>query len=326
MSGENFRRAAGARLSEQGYSLRKAGRALGYDPAYLSRVLAGKQQPSLSLVQAIDALVEAGGGLVELADVLDGDEKARLAHSLANPFRLDIRAVDSLADMLASQRRADDALPASAMIRATDAQAVTIKRLLKESRGPHVAALGEVVAEYVQFSGWLHAEVRNDRTALIQLNDSLKMSRELKAGLLAAQALNFQAYVARQQDRPEEIARLFQAAYRTPGASPAQRMGDAAQAVQGLVAMGRREEALRLLGEAMDLSDAAEQEAPPGTAYWLTPNFQRLNLGIAYHSLGEHRQASESISDGLAGLPPEQQNAEWTQEHRGVLAAANAQL
>lgn len=307
-------------------SLRDAARATQYDVAYLSRVLKGKQRASRSLVEALDKLCDAGGSFLELAGFLDDDEHARLEHGRNNPTKLDLAAVGSLAEILAAQRRADDRLPPTVLKAGAEANAVEMRRLLREARGKPAKALAEVAAEATQFSGWLHAELRNDATALRHLNKSLRMAKEIENGPLTAQALNFQAYVARQQRRPADFARLFEAAYRTPHATAAQRMGDAAQAVQGLVETGRREEGLRLLDEALDLKDQAEREEPPGTAYWLTGNFQRLNLGIAYLSLGRAHDAASNISEALEALPAEQKHAEWTTEHRDVLARAKEQL
>lgn len=71
----------------------------------------------------------------------------------------------------------------------------------------------------------------------------------------------------------------------------------------------------------MGLADAA-QDTPPGTAYWLTPNFQKLNLGLAHLGLKSHGDAADHLRAGLAGLPPDQQAAPWTQKHRDALVRA----
>jgi tetratricopeptide (TPR) repeat protein len=186
--------------------------------------------------------------------------------------------------------------------------------MLKGARGPHRDTLARVVAEYVQFAGWLHASARNDAEAIVRLNDAVELADEVESGTLTAQALNFRAYVARQQGRPRAYARWFEAAYRTPGAHAAQRMGDAAQAAHGYAELGQRDTARRLLDEAAGLADAAADQ-PPGTAYWLTPNFQRFSLGLAHVGLKEYRDAADHFRAALAGLPPQQQNADWTVEY-----------
>ncbi|WP_432251605.1 hypothetical protein [Streptomyces sp. HNM1019] len=51
---------------------------------------------------------------------------------------------------------------------------------------------------------------------------------------------------------------------------------------------------------------------------------QRLNLGLAHLGLKEFDLAADHITAGLKGLPADQQGAEWTKEHRGALAQAEA--
>lgn len=311
-------------LRERGISIRAASRTLCYDHAFLSRVLSGKQLPSPQLAQALDSLLGAEGALAALAvpltnpDVLD-----RVERVVASPSRLDASTVEALADVLAAQRRLDDAMGPVAVLPGTEAQAETVRGLLRSAGGPHRGALADVVAEWVQFEGWLHASARHDARALILLDEAVELADEAESGTLAAQALNFRGYVARRRGQPRAVARWFSAAYHTPGAHPAQRMGDAAQAAHGYAELGQLTDARRLLSEAANLADAAADQ-PPGTAYWLTPSFQRLNLGLAHLGLGEHGDAAEHLRAGLAGLPVDQQGAEWSVEYRDALGVAEA--
>lgn len=308
-------------LQGQGLSIRAAARKLNYDHAYLSRVLNNRQAPSPQLAQALDDLLNAEGALTALAATLDDDARDRVRRVLECAGRLDAQTVKSLSDVLAAERRLDDTLGPRALLPGTEREAETVRRLLRDARGPHRQALADVVAEWVQFEGWLHASARDDAQAVTLLDEALDLADVAGSPTLAAQALNFRGYIARQQQRPTAVARWFTAAYNTPGAHPAQRMGDAAQAAQGLADLGDLDQARRMLSEAANLADAARDQ-PPGTAYWLTPTFQRLNLGLAHIGLGEHRQAAEHLRAGLDGLPPEQQPAAWTIEYREALGHA----
>lgn len=61
---------------------------------------------------------------------------------------------------------------------------------------------------------------------------------------------------------------------------------------------------------------------PRTTAYWLTPDFQHVNIGLALLALGEHDAAAEHLQAGLESLPPDQRDATWTAESRNALRQA----
>ncbi|MFD7505809.1 hypothetical protein [Streptomyces sp. NPDC059850] len=196
--------------------------------------------------------------------------------------------------------------------------------MLKGARGPHRGQLTAVASEFVQFGGWMLAQVRDDTKALRLLTDALELADEIGDGALAAQALNFKGYIARQQGRPQGIARWFAAAADAPGAHPAQRLGDILQSAAGWAELGETDRALRMVERAERLTDIAARVPPPDTAYWLTPEFNRLNLGLATLALGRYDQAADHLSAGLRGLPENLQGAAWSGEHREALRKAEA--
>jgi transcriptional regulator with XRE-family HTH domain len=293
----------------------------------LSRYEHDKQAVDPIVADRLDELLNAGGQLrgslpERATDVLTSDDRSRIRHSLRYPSRVDAATVTALAEVLAAQRRLDDTLGPALILRATLEQQVTVTGMLRHAEGPHRDALAAVVAQYAQFEGWLHAELRHDRAAVRLLGDAERLADELGDGELAAQAANFRGWLARQQGSPLAVVRWFLAAHHTPGAHPAQRLGDAAQAAQGYATLGERDEARRLLGVAVDLIEVADRELPPDTAYWLTPTYHRLNIGLAHLALDEHNPAAAHLSAGLASLPAEQAGAEWTREYQAALSVA----
>ncbi|MFJ5993883.1 helix-turn-helix domain-containing protein [Streptomyces sp. NPDC092370] len=307
-------------LLDSGYSMKAAAREINYDVAYLSRVLSGKQKPSAKLASSLDSLLGADGALT--ATVLGDDDSERVQRSAANPSRLDAGTVDALAGVLAAYRRLDDTAAPKTVIPATIKQMQEVTRMLRSARGPHRDRLAEVASEWMQFAGWMLAQVRKDSEAVRLLNDALELADEIGNGTLAAQALNFKGYIARQQGRPQGIARWFAAAANTPGAHPAQRIGDYLQAAAGMAALDQRDGALRLVEDAERLTDKAAALPPPDTAYWLTPAFNRLNMGICTLALGRYSEAADHLRTGLAGLPDELRDAPWSWEHKAALSKA----
>ncbi|UCM89065.1 hypothetical protein [Streptomyces marincola] len=210
------------------------------------------------------------------------------------------------------------------IIPATLAQVKEVTGLLRSARGAHRNALAEVASEFAQFGGWLLAQVRRGREAETLLGQALHIADDIGNGTLAAQALNFRGYLARRQGNHPAVARWFSAAAATPGAHPAQRMGDTLQAAAGYAHLNESTRALRLVEEAERLAEEAAAIPPPETAYWLTPEFNRINLGLSTLALRRYDEAAHHLSAGLAGLPAEQRGALWTHEHRAALRRAEA--
>lgn len=295
----------------------------------LSRYESGLQAVDEPTADLLDKALGAGGTLLALLPAaelgpLTTDERDRIAYGMKYPGRLDAATVDALADSLAAQRRLDDVIGPKPLIPATLAQTAMVTGLLREAEGPSRTALLRVAAEYVQFAGWLHASARNDRDAVSMLADAEDLADEADDGTLAAQAANFRGYLARQQGRSRAVIRWFMTAHLTPGASTAQRIGDAAQAAQGYAGVGEADTARHLLDTAGGLLEKSAREDPPGTAYWLVGDFHRLNIGLAHLALGDHDDAVDHLGTGLANLPPDQQGAEWSKEYRTALEQAEA--
>lgn len=322
-----------ALMAERGISLHALARTIPANQGYLSRVSRDLKAPSEEMAKRIDTELGADGELAALRPpsvrgTLNGlytpDDEERLRLAVQRPSRLDLAVVESLGTILAAQRRLDDTLGPAAILPATVAEAATVETLLREARGPVREALEPVAGEWVQFHGWLLAELRNDRAAVRRLTDAEDLADEIENGELAAQAANFKGYLARQQGLPRGIVRHFMTAYHTPGAAPAQRLGDVVQAAHGYALVDEAATARHLLDEAAALEDEAAASLPPGTAYWLTPDFQHINIGLALAALGEHAAAAEHIAGGLGSLPEDQQHAEWTREYRDALNEARA--
>ncbi|MEO3930196.1 helix-turn-helix transcriptional regulator [Micromonosporaceae bacterium B7E4] len=317
-----------ARLRElrtaRGLSLRDLARRTYYGKSHLHDLETSRCRPTVETARRLDDALEAGGTLaslvVEAPTVTTPDDDQRIAYVIAQPSRLDAATVRTLADTLAAQRRLDDVLPAPVMLPWSVPQWHTVQGLAGQARGPHTAQLHEIVAEWTQFVGWLYAEGRDNAEATRMLTEAADQADAVDSGPLAAQVENFRGYLERQRGNPRGIVRHFLAAYHTPGATVLQRVGDAVQAAHGYALLGDRDAAGRLLGEASDLAEAAEAATAPAAAYWLTPTFSRMGLGLTYLALGDKAAAADNLRAGLDALPDDQRDAEWTVEYREALS------
>ncbi|MEU1806216.1 helix-turn-helix transcriptional regulator [Streptomyces sp. NPDC019937] len=315
-----FTEAAKEALRERHMSLRAAARAMNYDPAYLSRALSGKQLPSPQLARSLDELLGAEGKLAALAATTNGEDIERVARSVGNPSRMDGRTVEVFADALWAQRQLEDAIGPGSVLPAMRGQLGIIKTLARNVRGEHRDAFVAVAAEWVQYTGWLHAAVRKDERAIDLLSRAEELADEAGDPTIAAIAVSFKGYVARQQGRSTRVVRNAMAALHTPGANPSQRCFDGLQAAQGYASMGEREEALRLLDDATTLMQKLTE--PPRSLYWYRPPFFQMAMGVVHFALGESADAVDFLHSGLGGLPEDQRDAEWTWEYQNALSRA----
>jgi hypothetical protein len=302
-------------LSQEGVA-----RMTGLASSTISRIVAGA--PLVQADRGEQALT--GMGAPSRAEPTRGPvpDLAPVQRLLERPERVDGAAVTVLGTMLATQRRLDDHVGAELVLPSARSHTRIMDVAADRVRGPHADALRVVTAEWVQFEGWLLASTGRLDQAVKVLHRAAALAEELHEGTLLAQAHNFVAYTDRRRGDVPALLSGFLRAFHTPGAHPAQRVGDAIQAAHGYALLGQNDQARRLLDEAAALAEQAAASPPPPTAYWLTDPFHRLSLGLAHQGLGEADVAVDFLSSGLAGLPADQRSADWTVEYRAALERA----
>ncbi|MFF5259416.1 helix-turn-helix domain-containing protein [Actinomadura viridis] len=254
-------------------------------------------------------------GLTEMMNrEFSPDAEERLGLAVARPSRMDADVLDTLRTVLTGQRRLEDAIGPAALLQPVTRQLESITAMLRNTSGPHRRELGRIVAEWTTFTGWLHAAVRRDAAALRLFRRAEELADEVGDGTLAGTAVSFKGYVARQQGRPRAVVHASAAALATPGGHLVQQTFDRLQAAQGYAACGEVEQARRMLGSAAERADDGIE--PPPSVYWYSPSFFRLNIGLVLREIGEHRDAADLLAEGLAGIPVDQQEAEWLAEYR----------
>lgn len=254
---------------------------------------------------------------------LTPEDKERLNDVERRPSRLDAATVESLSQVLAGQRRAEDTLGAEAIIAPMTVQLSTMKEVLRDASGPHRDALARLVAEWMSFVGWLRTTLRMDSEALALFTDAENLADDVGDGTIAATAAGFRGYVAHLQGRPRSAIRASAASLATPGGHPTQHTYDLLQTAQAYADLGDKQEARRYLARASDLATAAGE--PPPSTYWYTEPFFRLNIGLAQLGIGQYREAADSLRSGIKDIPTDQQDAEWMQEYHQALDYASKQ-
>ncbi|HEX5408010.1 MAG TPA: hypothetical protein VFX16_37580 [Pseudonocardiaceae bacterium] len=267
--------------------------------------------------------IEEGLLPASLSAELNPDEQERIRSVLVSPTQLDAATVANLTQALYAQRHAEDSLGPRIMIAPMNAQLDTYASLLRESSGPHRGPLMHLVANWTTFIGWLHTALHEYPAADASFAKAEELSDEIDDGILASTATSYRGYIALLQGRYRAAIRATSAALSTPGAHPTQVAYDTLQAGQAYAGMGDIREAKNLLHRASDLVTNAGE--PPESLYWYTEPFLRMNIGLTQHSIGQHRDAVDSLTSGIAELPADQRNAQWLEDYQQALDLSNAQ-
>jgi len=318
-------------LSERGMSLRQAARLAHYDASYLSRVISGSKTPSLALATALDEALGSGGALTALAGGgLDPDDAARLTWAARNPRHVDQAAADSLAAVLAAQRRTEDVLGSAAVLPAVRAQARAVDELLTEAHGVVRPAVVDIAAQWAQFAGWLALNTGDTGRADARFSQAIELAAEIGDDTMIAAVLSFRGYAAWRRGNPGPVVGLAQAAQR-PGIALSQRAYGAGLEARGLAMTGDADGAERKADEMLERAGELPgnpAELKPAWLYWYTPGFfacQRgLILGYFAYLPRFHRLAADALTGGYEALPPDGQCSEWGGGYLVHLAAAHA--
>lgn len=320
---------------ERGLSLRDLAKRVHHGKSYIHALETGRARPNREVAARLDTALNTGEVLAALVhdarSYLPPEQRERLAVVAAQPRRVDRATVDALAGVLSHCRRLEDTLGAFAVLASVSAHLATVDALLKEARGPVRLPLVDVAAQWSQYAGWLAIATEQPERAAMLLDRAVALATEAQSPDLVATAISFKGHAAYRAGQPGPVVTLSEAARRDPRVYVGQRAYDALQAARGYAMTGDTREALRLLSIAAD-EDAATAEHTghvPDWHYYRTPGFYLLERGLAYTHLGAvdgrkwNALAVDSIRTGLAMLPPDMREAEWTDEYRLALATAH---
>ena len=123
------------------------------------------------------------------------------------------------------------------------------------------------------------------------------------------------------------IIGLSQAAQRYPSVYIGQRAFAATQEARGHSVVGDRVRAEHMLDVAAQRADeipGTPADAPPWN--YDTPALITLERGLVQRQLGRNQAASDLLTAGMAALPAEHRDAEWTAKYSRALAEVQTLL
>lgn len=303
-------------MARQNVSAYEVARRVPCDPSLISRYRNGRQQPSARMAARLDEVLGAGGGLSGLSSGARPGRRAVLAGGLlvggllgaggetrelleraARP-RVDHAVVESLAGVLAAQRRAEDALGSVVMLRPVLAQLGVVEDLVRQAHGPVRPALVQVAQQWAQFGGWLCRDAGDVAGARACYGQALEWATELGDRSMTATVLVERSYMAFEAGEAGSMIGLAQAAQRDTRAAADQRALAAGLEARGYAMTGDAAAAERKLSEAGDLAAMVPGGQRHPWSYWMTPQFYRSVAGFTcgYLASADPRWHNRAVS------------------------------
>jgi transcriptional regulator with XRE-family HTH domain len=314
-----------ALMAERGLSTYAVGRKVPCDPSLISRYRSGRQKPSERMAGLLDKALGADGELIRLANLARPGRRAvlaggllagglisispetvgRLAWAESHPARIDMSVVESLAGVLAAQRRAEDALGAPALLRPVLAQVAVVEELVQQAHGSVRPALVDMAQQWAQFAGWLCWDAGEMGGVRTYNGQAMEWATELNDSSMRATVLVQSGYRGLLASDAGSMVGMGAAAQRDPRTAAGHVAYAAHLEARGHALAGNADAADRKMGEAEEL--AAHAEEPPNRrpwSYWMTPAFFRREQGIisawlAGSGPGWHRRAVDCLTADL---------------------------
>ncbi|WP_232109880.1 helix-turn-helix domain-containing protein [Streptomyces buecherae] len=278
-------------LHESGYSIKAAARATKYDISYLSRVLNGKQKPSVKLAQSLDALVGAGG---ELAAVV-----MKPADPTNQPLRQDLPDLDEaqgedfvLAIRNISQRliTLDNEVRGLPIAGLAACSFKVVHRRLGEGEYAlrYERDIQSAAAELAEIAGW--ALFNNEG----QFDAARRFSQEalFLAGLCGDRStelitLQNLGMIAGWAGRPREELAIARSVLRRGRLTPRVEAVFRAREGQGLAGTGDPTSAARAFDRARALLQESSPRSEPHWAWWISLSEIDRQQGRMQHETGQ---------------------------------------
>ncbi|GAA3961143.1 hypothetical protein GCM10023085_49480 [Actinomadura viridis] len=257
------------------------------------------------------------------------DDRERLDLAASRPERVDLVVVESLATILAAQRRTEDVIGAVPLIEPVRAQLAAIASMVAEARGSVRAPLVDVAAQWAQFAGWLHGSVDRHGDALDYLNTTLDWATENGDQAMVGTVMSWKGHIAARAGQLGNMIGLSRAGQRSRRGLG--RVYDLYQEARGHALLGDAAAVDRLTSRAQEeTTQWGNAEGRPWEYYYAAPGFFTLEHGLTYRILGRtdpdrNATAVELLSKGLEDLPKEMRRSDWAGDFSYELGRAYLQ-
>ena len=305
----------------RGWTQEALAEAAGLSIGVVKKIEAGgsaKIESYLAIAQALGVTLQfASHDLEALADMVfaadEGGDPERMSYVVRHPRRLDRATVQSLASILASQRRIEDQRGSAAVLGPVTAQAGVVNHLVRESADNEVRrALMDVGSQWAQFAGWITETTAHYPDSLRWYTQAMEWAGEADNPDLFATAISMRGHLAWVQDKFQTMVRLSRAATWQPTCLSVKAMA-MQQEARGLALLGDATAADERLDRAEELAATAAHH-PQGEQDWMyfyDQDYFAMQRGLADLYLGRYERAIERLTGGLDRIPAEIRGSDW---------------
>ncbi|WP_414167382.1 helix-turn-helix domain-containing protein [Streptoverticillium reticulum] len=279
-----------AALVSKGLSIRAAARELGYDPAYLSRVLNGKQQPSEQLAVALDELLGTDGSLTAFM------KSARAG--VATGANADIEHMRTSVEYLLDHDNkygGDAVAQAAVQVWRAGQKRLDAGLVPGKAQSEYLAT----VAEVAEISGWLLFDAGQQGESRTAFLESHMLARHAGDKPMGWFALDMLAMHGIENQRPGESLRIAEGILDEPRVPPRVALLARIRKARALADAGHRQEALIEFAIARSaLADSITTRDPSWT-WWVDDRELAGHEGEALLALGEPSAAVPKLRRAL---------------------------
>lgn len=268
----DFSKAAKAELESRDMSLRALAKAIHYDVAFVSRVLNGKQKPSIELAEALDRLWGT-----ELADLLK--KPARIEQPSPNDY---VR--NAVAHFLEHDNRHGGDHVASAAKQVWQSEQANLTSYEDKRRLADVAEIAEV-------AGWLLFDANRQEEARQAFMESRLLAELAGDKPMQWFALDMLAMQDVQRGNPGEALRISEELLTNPRVPGRVALLGRVRHARALALTGDRTRTLDALQRAQGALQDSISGRDPQWAWWVDEMEVIGHKGEALMSLGEHKEA-----------------------------------
>ncbi|MEU5087524.1 helix-turn-helix transcriptional regulator [Streptomyces sp. NPDC021356] len=299
---DDFRARVRAALRERHMSLRGVARALNYDVAYLSRVLNGKQSPSLQLAEGLDGLLGTDGELVALAARSDRSaEMDALEHSPASDAcggEGFTRAIRDMSQRLVALDNEMNGLPvADAAARAYKSVHRQMGEGIHDRKAEH--EIQAAAAELAEVAGWALFDAEKHQAARRFNQEALYLARLAGDRSIELLVLQNMAMQAGWVGRPREELAIARSIIEQGRISPHTEAMFRVREAKGLAGAGQGSEAARSFDRARSLIQESKKGSDPHWTWWVTANEIDGHQGFALQEAGQWKNGIPYLQRAL---------------------------